>query len=94
MSMDKWATSKSTQFSTKVWVKLLLLLGNTLELNFEALYLINSPLGYSHNSTPFHRPWTEAHYTKWVGHENGWGLECQEVNFLEYLGQGTLGCLH
>jgi len=24
MSMDKWATSKSKQLSTKVWVKLLL----------------------------------------------------------------------
>jgi len=37
MSMDKWATSKSTQLSTKVWVKLLLLLENALKLNFEAL---------------------------------------------------------
>ena len=34
---DKWATSKSTQLSTKVWVKLLLLLENALKLNFEAL---------------------------------------------------------
>jgi len=25
MSTDKWATSKSTQLSTKVWVKLLLM---------------------------------------------------------------------
>jgi len=33
MSMDKRATSKSTQFSTKVWVKRLLL-ENTLKLNF------------------------------------------------------------
>ena len=39
MSMDKWATSKSTQLSTKVWVKLLLLYENALILNFEALYL-------------------------------------------------------
>jgi len=39
MSMDKWATSKSTQLSTKLGVKLLLLLGNGLKLNFEALYL-------------------------------------------------------
>jgi len=30
MSMDKWATSKSTQISTKLWVKLLLLLENVL----------------------------------------------------------------
>ena len=37
MSMDKWATSKSTQLSTKVWVKLLLLLEYALKLNFEAL---------------------------------------------------------
>jgi len=37
MSTDKWATSKSTQLSTKVWVKLLLLLENALKLNFEAL---------------------------------------------------------
>jgi len=34
--MDKWATSKSTQLSTKVGVKLLLL-ENALKLNFEAL---------------------------------------------------------
>ena len=37
MSTDKWATSKSTQLSTKIWVKLLLLLENALKLNFEAL---------------------------------------------------------
>jgi len=36
MSTDKWATSKSTQLSTKIWVKLLLLLENALKLNFEA----------------------------------------------------------
>ena len=24
--------------------------------------------------------------------KNGWGLECLKVNFLEYHGQGTLGC--
>jgi len=34
MSTDKWATSKSTQLSTNVWVKLL---ENALKLNFEAL---------------------------------------------------------
>ena len=34
MSADKWATSKSTQLSTKVWVKLLLLLENALKLNY------------------------------------------------------------
>ena len=37
MSTDKWATSKSTQLSTKVWAKLLLPLENALKLNFEAL---------------------------------------------------------
>ena len=37
MSTDKWATSKSTQLSTKVWVKPLLLLENALKLKFEAL---------------------------------------------------------
>jgi len=36
MSTDKWATSNSTQFSTKVWAKLLILLENALKLNFEA----------------------------------------------------------
>ena len=25
-------------------------------------------------------------------YENGWRLECRKVNFIEYLGQGTLGC--
>ena len=37
MSMDKWATSKSIQLSTKIWVKLLLLLENAIKLNIEAL---------------------------------------------------------
>jgi len=37
MCTDKWATSKSTQLSTNVWVKLLLLLQNALKLNFEAI---------------------------------------------------------
>ena len=37
MNMDKWATLKSTQLSTKIWVKLLLPLENALKLNFEAL---------------------------------------------------------
>jgi len=34
MNADRWATSKSTQLSTKIWVKLLLLLDNALKLNF------------------------------------------------------------
>ena len=38
MSMDKWAISKSTQLSTKnIRVKLLVLLENGLNLNFESL---------------------------------------------------------
>ena len=37
MNMDKWATSKSTQLSAKIWVKLLLMLENAVKLNFEAL---------------------------------------------------------
>ena len=44
MSTDKWATSKSTQLSTKVWVKLLLLLENALKLNFEP-----SPKAHTHS---------------------------------------------
>ena len=36
MSTDKWATSKSTQLSSKVWLKLLLL-ENAIKLSFEAL---------------------------------------------------------
>ena len=43
MSSDKWATSKSTQLATKVWVKLLLLLENALKLNSEALELKFEP---------------------------------------------------
>jgi len=39
MNTDKWATSKSTQLSTLIWVKLLLLLEYALKLNFEALQL-------------------------------------------------------
>jgi len=34
MSMNKWATSQSTNLSTKVWVKLLLLLENALKTQF------------------------------------------------------------
>jgi len=34
MSMDKWAAPKSTQLSTKVWVKLLLLLEHVLKVHF------------------------------------------------------------
>ena len=34
MSADKWAISKSTQLSTKNWVKLLLLLENAIKLNY------------------------------------------------------------
>ena len=50
MGMDKWATSKSTQLSTKVWVKLLLLLENAFKLNFEALYEnLNSPKAHTHS---------------------------------------------
>jgi len=37
MTTNKWATSRPIQLSTKVWVKLLLLLENALKLNFEAL---------------------------------------------------------
>ena len=35
MDTDKWATSKSTQLSTKVWVKVLLLLENALKIHFD-----------------------------------------------------------
>ena len=55
MNTDKWATSKSTQLSTKIWVKLLLLLENTLKLNFEALKLtenLNPLQGPTHTLTP------------------------------------------
>ena len=37
MNPDKWVTSKSTQLSTKIWFKLLLMLENALKLNSEAL---------------------------------------------------------
>ena len=40
ISTDKWATSKSTQLSTKVWVKPLLLLENDLKLKFEAPFFL------------------------------------------------------
>jgi len=49
LSTEKWATSKSTQLSTKVWVKVLLLLENALKLNFEDLYL-------TENLNPLQRP--------------------------------------
>ena len=55
MSTDEWTTSKSTQLSTKVWVKLLLLLENALKLNFEALWLsenLNPLQGPTHTLTP------------------------------------------
>jgi len=55
MRTDKWATSSSTQLST---VKLLLLLKNALELNFEALKLTENlnglppPRPRTHTLTP------------------------------------------
>ena len=52
MRMDKWATSKSTQLST---VKLLLLLEDALELNFEALKLTENL-----NGLPPPRPHTHS----------------------------------
>ena len=55
MSMGKWATSKSTQLSTKVCVKLLLLLANVLTLDFEGLLLtenLNPLQGPTHPLTP------------------------------------------
>jgi len=39
MRTDKWATLKSTQLSTKLCVKLLLLFENAVKLDFEALKL-------------------------------------------------------
>jgi len=51
MSTDKWATSKSTQLST---VKLLLLLENALELNFEALKLTENLNGLPPPRPPTH----------------------------------------
>jgi len=39
MRTDKWATLKSTQVSTKLCVKLLLLFENAVKLDFEALKL-------------------------------------------------------
>ena len=55
MGADKWATSKATQLSTKVWVKLLFLLENYLKLKFEALQRtenLNSKT--SHTLRPHH----------------------------------------
>jgi len=52
MSTDKWATSKSTQLSTKIWIKLL---ENALKLNLEALQLaenLNPLQGPTHSLTP------------------------------------------
>ena len=52
---NKWATSKSTQVSTKVCIKLLPLSENALKLNFEALYQTENldPLqGPTHTLTP------------------------------------------
>ena len=47
----KRATSKSTQLSTKFWVKLLLLLENTIKLNFKALENLNPLQGPPHTSS-------------------------------------------
>ena len=165
MNTDKWATSKSTQLSTKIWVKLLLLLEDALKLNFENLHphrigqknnvLIYHDMHWSRcyrSKTPYHTEkqgfgypgfqnkiqdtltktgWSWAQFQKgqptpckttymlfpahfWVRElwpqiyslaqalswallskilantkMGAWGLECRNVNFLEYLGQGT-----
>jgi len=59
--------------------------------NYVCFSLLTSGLeSFGHKSTHSHRPWIGAYCPKF--YKNGWGLECWKVNFLEYLGQGTLGC--
>ena len=43
------------------------------------------------NNATFILPHTDATIQISSQHKNGWDLECRKVNFLEYLGQGTLG---
>ena len=59
-------------------------------------YVWFSPLtsrleSFDHKYTPSSRPWTETYYSNSSWHENGRGIECWKVDFLEYLGRGTVG---
>jgi len=47
---------------------------------------------FGHKSTPSDRHWLRPTVQHSIQYKNGRGLECRKVNFLEYLGQGTLGC--
>jgi len=51
--------------------------------NYICISLLTSGLeSFGHKSTPSDRPWIEVSQAR-----NGLELECQKVNFLEYLGQ-------
>ena len=78
MNTDKWATSKSTRLSTKIWVKLFLLLENALKLNFEALQLtenLNPLQGPPAQSNPIINKQTEqVKNYGWIYHGMHWTL--------------------
>ena len=60
-------------------------------------YVCFSPLtsgleSIGHKSTPLTGPGLRPTVQHSSQYDNGQGLECQKVNFVKYLGQGTLGC--
>ena len=54
--------------------------------------LISRLESFGHKSTPSDRPWIEAYCPKFKLAREWAGPRMLKVNFLEYLGQGTLGC--
>ena len=73
MSMDKWATSKSTQLSTIVWIKLLLLLENALNLGPLTNWNLKPLQGPPHTLTPssIRTPNRSKNYV-WIYHDMHW----------------------
>jgi len=71
VTTDKWATSKSTQLSINIWVKLLLLLENALNLNFEALSLtenLNPLRAHTHSDPIINKHTNRLKDQLWIYH--------------------------
>ena len=75
MSTDKWATSKSTQLSTKVWAKLLLPLENALKLLRPSnLKFEPSPRAHTHSDPIINKHTEQVKNYVWIYHGMHWTL--------------------
>ena len=72
MRMDKWVTSYSTQVSTNVWVKLLLLLEN---INAHKNSILRPSILWTLSKGP-HTLWPHHQYPHSTGQKNMYGFTC------------------